>query len=380
MLDIVTGEELRLLAAAQSQYCVSIYLPTDPAIEDQGPIRLKNLLRRAAEELATLGVRSPDVGKALSGAETIRADGQWWANVGRGAALFGCDGAWRSVRLPGPVSELVVVADRFHLKPLLTFLADGTGFHILALSENRVRLLEADRYTVSEVESDEIPASAAQVLQFDDRESQLHSHSADRVGPGRVVSGFHGHGGSADFSETDRSRFLHAVDAGLRHTIGDASGPLVLAGVNDLVARFRALTSHRNLIEEPVGGNPDKLSAQKLQERAWPLVAPRVSGDRRVAEQAIATGSKPTSVSLQETVLAAVDGRVAQLFVPVAVQRWGVFDEAARAVVEHDQRKPGDRDLLDLAAIETVAHRGSVLAVDAAEMPGGNLLAAVLRY
>ncbi len=380
MLDIVTGEELRLLAAAESQFCVSIYLPTDPTMDDQGSIRLKNLLRRTAEELAALGVRSPDIDKALAGAETIRADGHWWANVGRGAALFGCDGDWRTVRLPGTVSELVVVADHLHLKPLLPFLADGTDFHILALSENQVRLLRANRYTVSEVDAEEIPANAAEVLQYDDRESQLHSHGADRVGSGRVVSGFHGHGGATDFSETDRMRFLHAIEAGLHQTIGDTPGPLVLAGVTDLVARFRGLTKQRNLVDEAIVGNPDKASPQKLQERAWPLVEPRLSGARKEAAQAVATGSKPMSVSVAETVLAAADGRVAELFVPIAVQNWGLFDPANRQVTEHEQRQPGDRDLLDLAAVETVAHGGSVFAVDESEMPDGTAIAAVLRY
>lgn len=41
---------------------------------------------------------------------------------------------------------------------------------------------------------------------------------------------------------------------------------------------------------------------------------------------------------------------------------------------------PGDEELIDLAAVETFKNGGRVYAVNPDEVPGGGVLAAVLRY
>ncbi len=69
------------------------------------------------------------------------------------------------------------------------------------------------------------------------------------------------------------------------------------------------------------------------------------------------------------------------LFVAVGVQRWGRFEAQAGDVVVHESHEPGDQDLLDLAAVQTLMHAGRVYAVQAAQVPdSGNPAAAVFRY
>ena len=52
----------------------------------------------------------------------------------------------------------------------------------------------------------DIPRSMGEALRFDDRERQVHSHGADRVGRGRVSATFHGHGGTKDTEERQEAR------------------------------------------------------------------------------------------------------------------------------------------------------------------------------
>jgi hypothetical protein len=47
---------------------------------------------------------------------------------------------------------------------------------------------------------------------------------------------------------------------------------------------------------------------------------------------------------------------------------------------EHDREKPGDEELLDLAAAQTLRHDGKVYSMKPEEIPGGHLLASVYRY
>ena len=77
---------------------------------------------------------------------------------------------------------------------------------------------------------------------------------------------------------------------------------------------------------------------------------------------------------------AAYYGRVESLFVAVDQEQWGSFDPATETLQIHEQGEPGDEDLLDLAATQTLLHGGAVYAVEQAQMPTGVPLAAVFRY
>jgi len=61
-------------------------------------------------------------------------------------------------------------------------------------------------------------------------------------------------------------------------------------------------------------------------------------------------------------------------------ERWGVADAAGDTIEIHQQARPGDVDLLDLAMVETLRHHGSAYPLDPAEFPDANRPAAILRY
>ena len=46
----------------------------------------------------------------------------------------------------------------------------------------------------------------------------------------------------------------------------------------------------------------------------------------------------------------------------------------------HDQRQPGDEDLLDRAAVHTLLTAGTIFAVPPQQVPGPGPAAALLRY
>jgi len=68
------------------------------------------------------------------------------------------------------------------------------------------------------------------------------------------------------------------------------------------------------------------------------------------------------------------------LFIAVGVQGWGRFDPEKDRVDVHESPKPGDEDLLDLSAIQTLLKGGTVYAVSPEEVPDQAIVAAVLRY
>jgi hypothetical protein len=86
------------------------------------------------------------------------------------------------------------------------------------------------------------------------------------------------------------------------------------------------------------------------------------------------------SPHVTEIIPAAVEGRVDVLFVGRDARQWGTFDPESRTVQVHISPQPKDEDLLELAAIETLARKGTVHVLASPEMPEGGAAAAIYRY
>lgn len=66
--------------------------------------------------------------------------------------------------------------------PLLPLLSGDGRFYILALSQNELRLLQATRYSVSEVDLEGVPESLSTALRYDVPEESLQWHTSGRAG------------------------------------------------------------------------------------------------------------------------------------------------------------------------------------------------------
>ena len=142
-MDILTRVELEQLMRKEQQWCVSIYTPTHRTGTDaqQDPIRLKNLLRQAEKNLSTQGVSRRAVQKMLAPAILLLQDAYFWQHQSDGLAIFLSSNKIRRYRLPLNFEELMVVDDHLYIKPLLPLFTGDGQFYILALSQNKVRLL-----------------------------------------------------------------------------------------------------------------------------------------------------------------------------------------------------------------------------------------------
>jgi hypothetical protein len=156
-------------------------------------------------------------------------------------------------------------------------------------------------------------------------------------------------------------------------------GPLVLASVEYLWPIYREANTYPHLLERGVPGNPDRLSEKELHQQAWALVRPvfRESRDRWAALYARLAGTGRTSADIAEIVRASYAGRVEVLFVPLGWDCWGGFEPATGGVTVNEEPRPADAELLNLAALYTLRHGGTVYGVDTGEVRDGSFLAAI---
>jgi len=337
--------------------------------------------------LLASGLGTPETHELLKPAQRLLWDVHFWRHQSDGLAVFLSPGVFRYYCLPFDFEKLVVVSDRFHIKPLLPLLSGDGRFYILALSQNEVRLLQGTRYSVSEVDLKNAPESLAKALRYEDPEKRLQFHTSTRTpgGKGQRPAIFHGHGvASADDPKDYILRYFHQVDEGLHDLLRDEQAPLVLAGVDYLLPIYREANMYPYLVDEGIEGNPEELKAKELHEQAWAIVQPRFLTAQKEAaaqyRQLAGAGSEQASNDLKEVVPTAYHGRVETLFVAVGLQQWGTFDPNTNAVQLHEEAEPGDEDLLDFAGVQTLLSRGTVYAVEPEKVPDEALLAAVFRY
>lgn len=368
-MDMLSKEELQYLFEKRNRFCVSIFLPTHPAGRDlrsidQGRVQLKDLLRDAEARLATAGLQKAELKDLLAPAGPLVQKSQFWRHQSDGLALFLAHGYFRYFRLPLQLQAFVAAGDRFDITPLLPLWTSEDRFHLLALSRNRVRLLEGTRYSITELDVKGIPRSLSEALERGVDESLRQQHT---MKPGLPE---------------DSLRYSRQIDRGLRDLLKDQHVPLVLAGGEEALKLYRQVNTYPELLDEDIAGNPDKLSAEELHAAARKVVQPYYD---RAKSQVIRQYKErsdvaKTSWQLEEILAAAHQGRVFCLFIEAGSHQWGQFDPEKGVVSGHDNPQPGDQDLLNLAVVQTILHGGSVYALAPSEMPEASGIAALLRY
>lgn len=392
--DLFNREALASLLAEETGPCVSIFMPTYRKGVDtqQGPIRLKNLLAEAEAQLVAHGERAPDARTLLALAQALLGDGPFWQQQSVGLAVFLSPGATNlaTFRVPLDLEELVIVGQRFHVKPLLPLLSSEGSFYLLALNQSGVHLYQGSRFSLSKVElTDDTPKSLDDELQYDEftRSLQFHTGTGQNRPSGDRNAMFFGSGDDGDeaIQKQNILRFFQHLDDGVRSAIPTGDGvPLVLAGLEVLQGIYRQANEYKFLLEEGVEKDVDTLSMEELHAQAWPLVEPIFQQARSDALDAyhhlVGTNDARAGQALEEIVSAAYFQRIDTLFTTVGTQRWGCFYADANRVELYDEAQPGAEELLDFAAVHTLLNGGAVYVLEPSEMPNGAPLAAIFRY
>jgi hypothetical protein len=355
-IDLISPGDVTALGHVAGP-CVSVFMPTYRHGPEtlQGPIRLRNLVEQAARELTDAGTSAEEAEDLLAPMRALVDDAAFWQHQGDGLALFAAPGRFSRFRLPFALVEEVAVASSFRAVPLVPLLSGDGRFFVLALSQNSVRLFDASRHRIGELDRGPIPESMDEALAHEDPERQLQVRSG-----GGGAAQFHGHGAGLEVDKAALERYVRAVDRGLSKRVGSADQPLVLASVGYYLPILQSVSSYPSIVDAVVEGNPEHRSPEELHAAAWPLVegyfAAVVDTDLDRFRTAAGTGTAATATD--EVAAAAREGRVDILFVVSGA--------------------PAD-ERIDRAVLDTLARGGRIVGV-AEPLDAGAPMAAVLRY
>jgi hypothetical protein len=236
----------------------------------------------------------------------------FWQHQTDGLAMFASPVFWRYFSLPSSVDEQLVVNDIFYLRQLTPFYSANGYFYILALSQKSIRLFSANKYSVKQISSPEIPDSMDEELWFEMPQKELQFRSG---GSGTAL--FHGHGMGEEINKERVTRFFQHVDRAIVPLLDNGSLPLVLAGVDHYIPIYKSISHYKNIVDGFVEGSVERTSAEDIHPLAWRAVEDvlAIPRNRKIEQFQNSLGTGLTSIELPEILEAAAEGRVDSLFI-----------------------------------------------------------------
>jgi release factor family 3 len=371
------AEELERLLKPAGTPCISIHLPTHRGFPGwkQDPVRFRALVG-AVEKLLAEGPAPRGAARIVAPLRALEDSPHWEYSLDGFAAFLSPDFA-AAYRLPIPVPERTVVADTFHVKPLIPFLHANRRYLVLAVSENEVTLYDGGPLGVEAVELRGVPESLREALGVPDYDRLVSRHGAPS---GPVL---HGRGPGREITKTELLKYFRRIDKALHEFLRGESAPLVLAAVDSHHPLYRETNTYPHLISHRLVGSYERTNGARIHAEAWPIVSQEFK--KRVDEwidryREVASKGLTTDV-IEEIGPAAVAGRVACVLAEEGAAVGGILDRATGSVLRRsDKLQPGGDDLVDDVCEESLKRRGLVFVIPRASMPTSSPIAAVLRY
>ena len=365
--------------------CLSLYQPTHRYApgNQQDPIRFGNLVRELEESLLQQYSKD-EIHQILEPFQALAKNHDFWNHSLDGLAVLAARGMFRVYKLQRPVDELAVVADSFHIKPLLRILQSADRYQILGLSRKQIKLFEGNRDALDEIE----PAQGVPRTMIDALGEELTVPSQTVASYGGVGVGHspihHGHGGGEPEVDIDAERYFRAVDRAVMTQHSQPSGlPLILAALPEHHHMFHSVSHNPFLMRESIDSHPDALSSiTELRQRAWQLMQPHYLArlDALVEEFGNAKADDLGDDDLAHVAKAVVGGRVSKLLIEACREVPGRINTETGNIEMSKLNNPKVNDILDDLGRLTLVMHGQVVVVPSERMPTKSGIAAIYRY
>ena len=314
-LQDLKADDLKALASVTGDPCVSILMRTHRSGREvqQGPIRLKNLLKEASDKLKAAGHDD----SILDSLGSKPNENEFWQHQGEGLAIYLTPNDCRMFRLNRSVDERVCVGESFFVQPLIRESNSGGEYFVLTLSWDEASLFRAAGESLTMVETDALPVKFDDLVLPRDPEVSLQntSHRSGGSATGTSTAMFHGQGEGEEKIEADRDQYLSLVGDEVAGAIYNTGLPLVVVATSEVAGHFEATTKIQ--VDAKVNGSPSEWTGDELREHARKAIAPQLKPDHREFGERFGTAMANSKAShdMDEVLKAAKAGRVESLMV-----------------------------------------------------------------
>ncbi|WP_439409057.1 hypothetical protein ACNJX9_12520 [Bradyrhizobium sp. DASA03076] len=387
-IDIPTIAEFRDLAQLRAEFCISMYMPMSRlgANAEANRTLFKDLAKEALVQLRQAGVNTrvieafesrfeqlaggehdPDQDKVRQ-RQRAKPDESlsFWHYQGNGLAVLAVPEMLHTFRMAETPRQLVEVADRLQLAPLLRAMTSRHDAFVLALAEESVRLVQVFANSPPlRVWVPGLPKNA---------EEASHRPSFHVRAPRGRLQNLEG-------EKVLLHQYVEKVDHAVQNVLRGHTTPLILVAVEPLASMFRAVCDYPEFVEQAMQGNPDRLTDAELEDRAIPILDQLYA---REVTNLIARYEelKPrrATTDLSYAAHAATAGAVDQLLVDLDAVVPGLVSDVDGSVTYAASDDAEVYNVVDEVARRALCTGARVLAASREQLPERAPLAAILRY
>jgi hypothetical protein len=363
--------------------CITVYIPLQPAPNTSrfDLVRLNSAVRQAEQKVRDEWSDKPNtwVRELIEPMNNLTSEANQWGGEGGSLVILRSPDVFRAFEVKQHFDDQLYVGDYFHVFPLIRPLQlEVQRFYILALSQKHVRLL---RCTPDSSEPVPFPDDT-----YTDLEGWLNTRMPN-ASPSRTgehtseigcTEGSFNSVHDRDYKDEHLWNFFKHVDKSLFDMLHDEGAPLILCGVDYIRSMYGSLTAYKHVVGG-VQGSPDSMKGLEMHARALEVVQLHFAEPAKKALELWekVAGAGRTVTSFPDIVKAAFEARIAHMFAVEGAQTMGVFDrETMQMKVQGRQT-----DLVNAAALQTIAFGGDVFLLDPKDMPGGDWqVAAITRF
>jgi len=367
------------LRAANQYPCVSLLLPTHRSAPKnfQDPVRLKNMIKEAAQQLDTKLSHhdaAPVIEKLTELIESIDLE-----HVLDGMAVFVNADIAVKVDLPFEPEERIVVNDHFVIRDLVRTLNRFARYYVLILSEKKTRLLLGTTDHLVEHRGSRKNRDSQDDFYMVDtgRGGESRTHDGEIIKHAQKLDEYH-------------RQFFRKVDNALGQHLKEESLPVVVVGTDRYLAFFKEVGKHGNNVIGNIHGTHDHTHLPELTSLVWPVVQEYMKSERKNMLEKLdnAVGKHKFAAGLGDVWRKAQEGAVHILLVEDGYFEKAILEDGSTHKLIYGPHMPEHGkcpgQLVDDAVedlVELVLNkRGRAIFVEAGSLSGHDKIAAILRY
>lgn len=381
-MKLLTWNAVHSLLEERPGPCISLYQPTHRRAAEnyQDRIVFRNLVREVEESLREK-YTNRELRPVLARFHALAEETPFWQHTLDGLAVLANGDLFEVYQLPREVKQLAIVADRFHVKPLIRYLQSADRYQVLCVTREKAWMAEGNRYGLEPLDTADLPMTLTAVL--GDQTTEPYRAVTTRGSGHAGIALHYGQGSRKDEINLDTERFFRAIDQQVFDRFSKSSRlPLVLVALPEHQPIFRAVSQNTYLLPGGVEIHPESRTLEQIAVEAWKVVEPLFLArleelcNKFLAAQAHQMGSS----DLADAARAAVAGRIGILLVEALHHVPGRLNRETGAIESAELRDPEIGDLIDEVAEEVLRHGGEVVVVPRERMPAKTGLAAIFRF
>lgn len=346
----LTLKDLEVLNSTTKGPMLSLYISVETSLHDQKPMKQRwNDLINKAEFLLLKDYPRSEVDEFLKSLRDEKNYLDKMGNLDKGIVVFHSKSFLRGstgyLKLQSEISDLVVVSESFHIKPLLRIKNNFSGFFVVSMSSRAINVMIENQGHLVRIDS------------YRNEPGLLNKEKKDSK------SFF-------EFSAVELNKLFSAYRL-----------PIVLVGVKNHVTRMRRSLNQGMLVEEAVIGNVEKMKMDELTERVYSIMGPYYSLlEEKISQELEKADKEDLLVTyLEDIAVVASLGKIKKLYVVEKKHVWGNLNaESGEITISPKQLDSKDDDLLDDIGQLVLAKGGDVVVVRDSNFFNGYYAAAIL--